>query len=90
MKSEKLTQKETEVMELVAQGYSNLQIANMLWNSINTIRQHIWAIYKKLGLSWAKVNEHGALRVKATLIWQELKRNGKVVITNSQKGQNNE
>lgn len=43
-----LTPKEKEVMKLVADGYSNKEIANMTFNSIHTINTHRKNINNKL------------------------------------------
>jgi DNA-binding CsgD family transcriptional regulator len=42
-----LTLKESEVLELVQQGYSNTDIANQLFISTNTIKKHLQSIYRK-------------------------------------------
>lgn len=46
---EKLTQREVEVVILLANGYNNPQIANMLFISRFTVEQHRKNINKKLG-----------------------------------------
>lgn len=43
-----LSQREVEVLELLAQGYSNQEIADKLFVSLNTIKTHISKIYQKL------------------------------------------
>ena len=43
-----LTTREAQILKLVTQGYSNLEIANMLSVSINTIKAHIANIFQKL------------------------------------------
>lgn len=48
---EQLTVKEKNVMELLGQGYSNQQIADELFLSINTVKSHLKVAYKKLGVS---------------------------------------
>jgi DNA-binding NarL/FixJ family response regulator len=45
-----LTEREVEVLNLVAQGASNPQIAQDLYISINTVKTHIRNILAKLGL----------------------------------------
>lgn len=47
---ESLSEREVEVLRLVAQGYSNPQIANELVISINTVKSHIKNILNKLNL----------------------------------------
>lgn len=47
---ETLSEREIEVLRLVAQGYSNPQIADELFISINTVKSHIKNILSKLNL----------------------------------------
>lgn len=44
----KLTQREIEIINLVVAGFSNQEIAAKLFISSNTVRNHIYNIYKKL------------------------------------------
>ena len=46
----KLTEREREIMELVAQGLRNRQIAAALFLSEKTVKNHINHIYRKLGV----------------------------------------
>jgi DNA-binding NarL/FixJ family response regulator len=43
-----LTQREREVLELVARGWSNAQIARHFTLSPKTVRNHVWNIFTKL------------------------------------------
>jgi DNA-binding NarL/FixJ family response regulator len=43
-----LTQRENEILDLLAQGFRNKEIASQLFVSVNTIRTHIYNIYEKL------------------------------------------
>jgi DNA-binding NarL/FixJ family response regulator len=43
------SQRELEVLELISEGYSNKQIANKLWLSVETVKSHVGALLKKLG-----------------------------------------
>ena len=45
-----LSQRELEVLIFIAEGYSNQEIAEKLFVSINTIKTHIGNIYSKLGV----------------------------------------
>ena len=47
---EALTERETEVLRLVAQGYSNKQIARSLNNMEKTIKTHVSRVLSKLGV----------------------------------------
>lgn len=47
---EPLTRQEQEVLRLLAEGFSNQQIAERLVNSVGTIKFHIHNIYGKLGV----------------------------------------
>jgi DNA-binding NarL/FixJ family response regulator len=46
-----LTRREAEILELVAQGYSNGRVANMLWVTEQTVKFHLSNIYRKLGVA---------------------------------------
>lgn len=48
---EPLTERETEVLELVAAGLSNRQIASRLFVSDNTVKTHLKSIHGKLAVS---------------------------------------
>lgn len=43
-----LTKREKEVLELLAKGYTNPEIAQMLYISPHTVKAHVAAILKKL------------------------------------------
>ena len=43
-----LTTREREIVELVAQGLTNAQVARMLWISPGTVRKHLENAYEKL------------------------------------------
>jgi DNA-binding CsgD family transcriptional regulator/tetratricopeptide (TPR) repeat protein len=45
-----LTGREVEVLELLAQGRTNSQIADALWLSESTVRKHVEHVYGKLGV----------------------------------------
>ncbi|MDX1416137.1 MAG: alpha/beta fold hydrolase [Candidatus Promineifilaceae bacterium] len=45
-----LTKRESEVLELIAQGFDNQQIANRLFISQKTARNHVSNIYSKMGV----------------------------------------
>ncbi len=46
-----LTQREWEILALVANGCHNKEIAGRLFISENTVKTHLYTIYKKLGVS---------------------------------------
>ena len=50
-KSGALTERETEVLEIIARGASKRDVANSLKISANTVGTHIKSIYRKLGIS---------------------------------------
>ena len=58
-----LTRREWEILRLIAEGLRNRQIAARLMISPKTVKNHIWSIYKQIG-----VNE----RSQAVNRWQEL------------------
>lgn len=45
-----LSKREAEVMELIATGYSNGEIAQRLFLSEKTVKNHVNRIYAKLGV----------------------------------------
>lgn len=58
-----LTKREREILQLVAEGYSNAQLARMLWVTEQTVKFHLSNVYRKLNVSnrteaarWAQVH----------------------------------
>jgi LuxR family maltose regulon positive regulatory protein len=47
---EPLSERECEVLKLIAAGYTNRQIANELVVSLNTVKKHTTHIYSKMGV----------------------------------------
>ncbi|NLM38633.1 MAG: response regulator transcription factor [Firmicutes bacterium] len=45
-----LTPRECEVLKLIAKGYSNSEIAEELFISKHTVKNHVSNIYRKLGV----------------------------------------
>jgi DNA-binding NarL/FixJ family response regulator len=65
-----LTRREREILQLVAEGHSNSQLAKMLWVTEQTVKFHLSNIYRKLDVAnrteasrWAQV--HGLLPAAA-------------------------
>jgi DNA-binding NarL/FixJ family response regulator len=61
-----LTRREVEILQLVAEGHSNSQLARMLWVTEQTVKFHLSNIYRKLEVAnrteasrWAQL--HGLL-----------------------------
>ena len=61
-----LTKRELEILKLAAEGYSNSQLAKMLWVTEQTVKFHLSNIYRKLDVAnrteasrWAQL--HGLL-----------------------------
>jgi DNA-binding NarL/FixJ family response regulator len=46
-----LTRRELQILQLVAEGYSNAQLARMLWVTEQTVKFHLSNIYRKLGVA---------------------------------------
>ena len=49
--AEELTQRELEILRLVAEGHSNSDLAKMLWVTEQTVKFHLSNIYRKLNVS---------------------------------------
>jgi DNA-binding CsgD family transcriptional regulator len=46
----RLTRRESEILELVAEGRTNGEIAERFWVSPLTVRKHLENVYAKLGV----------------------------------------
>jgi DNA-binding NarL/FixJ family response regulator len=46
----RLTAREREILDLVAEGKSNAEIAERLWVSLGTVKKHLDNVYAKLGV----------------------------------------
>jgi len=51
MLSERLTSREMDVLNLLVQGCSNREIADRLFISIHTVKNHITNIFQKIGVN---------------------------------------
>jgi two-component system, NarL family, response regulator DevR len=71
-----LTEREREVLALVARGYTNKQIAESLYVSEKTARNHVSHILEKLGLS--RRSEAAAYAVEHKLVPPKTPQNGKI------------
>jgi DNA-binding NarL/FixJ family response regulator len=67
-----LTNREREILRLVAEGHSNAQLARMLWVTEQTVKFHLSNVYRKLNVSnrteaarWAQL--HGLLSAGSEL-----------------------
>jgi len=65
-----LTKRELEILQLVAEGHSNSQLARILWVTEQTVKFHLSNIYRKIDVAnrteasrWAQV--HGLLDTTA-------------------------
>ena len=47
----RLTARELEILQLLAEGHSNSQLAHMLWVTEPTVKFHLSNIYRKLGVA---------------------------------------
>jgi DNA-binding NarL/FixJ family response regulator len=66
MPGSELTEREREVLTLVARGFTNKQIADTLFVSEKTARNHVSHILEKLGLS--RRSEAAAFAVEHKLV----------------------
>ena len=46
-----LTRREREILALVSEGYSNRELAKMIWVTEQTVKFHLSNIYRKLDVS---------------------------------------
>jgi len=60
---ELFTGRQTDILRLVSLGYSNLQIAQKLGISVETVKQHLSAIFARLGVSKRQHAVLGATRL---------------------------
>jgi DNA-binding NarL/FixJ family response regulator len=68
-----LTKREREILQLVAEGYSNAQLARMLWVTEQTVKFHLSNVYRKLNVSnrteaarWAQL--HGLVPTPGSVV----------------------
>ena len=68
-----LTRREREILSLVAEGYSNRELGQLLWVTEQTIKFHLSNIYRKLDVSnrteasrWAHKNQLVGMATPAT------------------------
>jgi len=50
-KKESITLRESEVLKLVVEGYSNKEIAEKLFITHHTVKAHLSQVFKKLGVT---------------------------------------
>ncbi len=61
-----LTTREREVLELMAAGWTNEEIAGRLTVGVRTVESHAWSVFLKLGVTFdPRVNR----RVRAAALW---------------------
>ncbi len=56
---DELTSRERQILELLAHGISNQQIASQLFLSESTVKSHIYKLYKKLDVH----SRHDAIKM---------------------------
>ena len=76
MTDQLLTNRELEVLKLMAKGYSNTQICRELFISLATVLTHIRRLYQKLEISEYEGHGGSAFRVRAVLKYFELQKQG--------------
>src|SRR5262249_39311536 len=59
--SKQLTKREVDVLRLVAQGMSDIQVAEQLVISPRTVNTHLTSIYEKLGVTSCTAAAHFAV-----------------------------
>ena len=71
-----LTNRELEVLSLMAKGYSNKEIADELFITKATVLTHICRLYQKLEISEYTGHGGSTYRVRAVLKFFELQKQG--------------
>jgi DNA-binding NarL/FixJ family response regulator len=68
----RLTRREFEILQLVAEGHSNAEIARTLWLAEQTVKFHLSNVYRKIGVQnrtaaarWAELNGVASLEPPA-------------------------
>lgn len=69
-----LTEREQEVLKLVAQAKTNKEITEELFIADCTLDTHLHNIYKKLGLFATDRSQTSVLRLKAAMYYWRLKK----------------
>ena len=64
----RLTSRELDVLELVAEGYSTAEIARALWITEDTVRTHIKRLLARLG---AHTRAHAVAIAYRNRLWRE-------------------
>ncbi|WP_166139190.1 helix-turn-helix transcriptional regulator [Nocardioides ochotonae] len=69
VRTHRLSEREAEILGLVAQGLSNPEIGEVLYLSVNTVKTYLRTAYRKIGLrtraqavTWALCHGFGALQ----------------------------
>lgn len=69
---EKLTAREQEIIELVAQGLTNGEISSKLWISGATVRTYLQNLYRKFDLEMTQKGS-SIQRLRLVLAYQKMK-----------------
>jgi DNA-binding NarL/FixJ family response regulator len=64
-----LTRREREVLELVAQGLTNAETAAALFITVNTVKRHLKAIFRKLGVHTRSAAAAKAVSAGVSVEW---------------------
>ena len=70
----RITAREREVLQLVAEGYSTAEIARALWITEDTVRTHIKRTLARLG---ARTRAHAVAIAFREGLWKPESRNGR-------------
>jgi DNA-binding CsgD family transcriptional regulator len=70
----RITPREREVLELVADGHATTEIARALWITEDTVRTHIKRMMVRLG---ARTRAHAVAIAFREGLWDDLSRNGR-------------
>ena len=86
--SQRLSDREREVLDLLVQGKSNATIAQSLWIQVSTVKAHLTSVFKKLGVTnrveaIVKVKDAAEINQRMTAKFNHFQKMQKAALTKS-------